>query len=101
MPIGEVVAEVIVRPLLEIVVGGFLYFFGWLTLMIISIGRLDLDSLSNLGRKPKNKAAWYTLDYNLWTTDNQKTRKIRAEFTCCIGFLSLGLIGIIIYFLTK
>ena len=55
MPLGEIIGEVILQPILEIAVCGIGYGVGFIVLKIGSLGKIKIAPLSTLGQKKKKK----------------------------------------------
>jgi hypothetical protein len=99
MPVGEFIAECLIRPVLEIVIGGFSYLTGALFLKVVSIGQIDLapmDSIHERNRMPKGQRDW-----SIWLRRPGKRSALKMEVVCMVGFLVWGVIGLCIYQATK
>lgn len=98
MPIGEIVAEVVIRPLLEFVLYALSYMTGFVLLKAITMGTIRLAPMDSLHEKNRKRSKWYQIDWSIWISRPGKGRMLRAESTCLVGFLVWALIGVAIYF---
>lgn len=97
--IGEFIAEVILKPVLEIVLGGIAYHSGALVLSILTFGAMPLAPLDSLGDRSPGKLPWH--QGILWRSRPGKRRELRAEWVCATGVLLWIGIGVLIYFLSR
>ena len=97
MPIGEILGELIIRPLVEVVVLGLFYGIGWGALKLLSLGRLKLAPFGTLGDKNRSKKRWYQIEWTIWLHRPMRGRTIRADFTCLVGLIVTAAIGLIIW----
>jgi len=98
MPIGEVIGELILRPILEIVICGIAYWSGYIVLKTISFGSMPLAPFTTLQEKNRSKQKWNQIDWSIWLHRPMKGRELKADVTTLIGFLCLVAIGVGCYF---
>jgi len=55
MPIGEVIGEVILRPIFEVVFYGLSYWTGYLFLKVVTLGTIRLAPLLTIEQKNRGK----------------------------------------------
>lgn len=101
MPIGEVIGEIILRPILEIVFYGLSYWTGFVVLKIVSIGTIRLAPLLTIHEKNRSKKRWHQIDWSIWLHRSMQGRALKAECTCLVGILAWVAVGLGIYFGTS
>jgi len=103
MPLGEVIGEIIIRPILEIVIYGLAYWTGYLFLKTVTLGSIRLapfTSIDEKNRSEKNKK-WYQGSWDMWLHLPMKGRFLKAECTLIVGFLVWLVVGLSIYFTSR
>jgi len=98
MPIGEVIGEIILRPILELVFYGICYWTGFILIKFTSLGRIKLAPLHTIHEKNRNKKKWYQVDSSIWLSRPMQRRALKAEFTCLLGMIIWITLGVVIYF---
>ncbi len=93
--LGEFVAEILVKPLLEIILGGAAYYTGAMVLSILTMGALPLAPLDSWGEKDRGKERWY--HWALWRSGPGRRNELKAEWVCLVGFLVWIAVGVSIY----
>lgn len=101
MPVGEVIGELILRPIFELVFYGLSYSTGYLVLKAVSIGSIRLAPLTTIQEKNRSKRKWYQIDWSIWLHRPMQGRALKAECTCLVGILVWVAIGFGIYFGTR
>ena len=101
MPLGEVIAEVILRPVFELVFYGVTYWTGFVFLKVLTCGAVRLAPLDALDEKRRGKRRWYQIEWGIWLERRGKGRMLRAEFTCLVGMLLWLGVGLGIYFANR
>ena len=99
MPIGEVIGEVILRPILEVVFYGASYSLGYVALKVITLGTLKMAPLKTVFRNHRSGRKWGEIDWSIWHS-SKKQRVLKADAVCLTGFLVATIIGAGIYFST-
>ena len=99
MPIGEVIGELILRPILEIVICGIAYWTGYLVLKAISFGSIPLAPFTTMQEKNRSKRKWNQIDWSIWLHRPMKRRELKADVTILTGILFLVGIGFVCYFI--
>lgn len=97
MPLGEIIGEVILRPIFEVVLYGLSYWIGVPILKLISLGNLQIAPAKTIGNKLKHKKKWYQIDWSIWLHQSKKHRVLKAEIACLVGTLALATTGYFIY----
>ena len=97
MPLGEIVGEVILRPIMEVVVCGLSYVTGYLVLKLVTLGNIDLAPLARLHERRGGKKKWYQVDWGLWIDASKSRKLLKAEWTCTVGIVILVAVGVAIY----
>ena len=98
MPLGEIIADIFIRGILEIIFYGLAYYTGAVFLILTSFGRLRLAPLATLHDKNRGEKWW---SWNLWLKRPGRGRALRAEIICLVGMLVWVIAGIAIYYFTK
>jgi len=80
MPLGEIIAEIIVRPIIEIVVYGIFYITGRVVLFACSFGQLRLAPIDAYGEKSEDS----DLRSGIWLRRPGQRPAIRAEVQCVV-----------------
>lgn len=93
--IGEFIAEVILKTILEIVLGGIFYHTGALVLSILTLGALPLAPLDSWGDKERGEDRWYR--WSVWRTRPGKRRELKAEWVAVAGVIVWIGIGALVY----
>ena len=101
MPVGEVIGELILRPIVELVFYGLSYWTGFLVLKSVSIGTIRLAPLATIEEKNRGRKKWHQIDWSIWLHRPGKGRALKAECTCLAGMLVWVAIGLGIYFGTR
>lgn len=101
MPLGEIIGEIILRPILEVVLYGLTYCIGFVILKLISFGSIKLAPLTTIEQKNRNKKKWYQIDWSIWIHLPKHGRALKAECTCLVGMVALAAIGFGIYFASQ
>ncbi len=101
MPIGEIIGELILRPILELIFYGLSYWTGFSVLKSCSLGRMRLAPLDTILEKNRSKRKWFQIDWSIWLELPRKGRFLKAECVCLVGMVvGIGL-GVGVYFLVK
>lgn len=98
MPVGEVIGELILRPILELVFYGLSYWTGFIVLKALSIGSIRLAPLMTIEEKNRSKKKWHQIDWSIWLRRPMQGRALKAECTCLVGIFVWFAIGFGIYF---
>ncbi|RJR44162.1 MAG: hypothetical protein C4576_13325 [Desulfobacteraceae bacterium] len=101
MPIGEIIGEMILRPILELVLYGLSYWTGFVVLKTVSIGTIRLAPLLTIQEKNRGKRKWYQVDWGIWLHRPMQGRALKAECTCLVGLLVWVAVGFGIYLGTR
>lgn len=101
MPVGEIIAEVIIRPIFELIFYGLTYWTGAFVLKASSIGNLRLSPLSTIHERNRGKRKWYQIDWSIWLHLPNKGRMLKAECVCLVGMLLWLGLGIGVYFVVR
>ena len=103
MPLGEVIGEIIVRPILEIVLCGIAYWTGFVFLKSVTFGAIRLAPFATIDERNRSerKQKWYQVDWNIWLHRPMQGRFLKAEWTVLVGILVLVAAGCCIYFGTR
>jgi hypothetical protein len=101
MPLGEVIGEVILRPILELVLYGLTYWTGFLLLKTVTFGTIRLAPLTSIEEKNRSKKKWPQIDWSIWLHRPMQGRALKAECTCLVGMVVLVAVGLGIYFVTR
>jgi len=101
MPIGEIIAEVILRPIIELVFYGLSYWTGFVVLKGSTFGCIKLAPLSTIGEKNRKKQKWFQVDWSLWIHRPMHGRVLKAGCTCMVGILAWAAVGFGIYLRTR
>jgi hypothetical protein len=99
MPIGEIIGELILRPILEIVFYTAAYYTGALALWILTFGQLRIAPFSSIETTNKGKNRWN--DWSIWLRRSSQPRVLKAECVCLVGLLLWIGVGVGIYFAWK
>ena len=102
MPVGEIIGEIIIRPIVEIVVYGLAYWTGFLFLKAVTLGSIRLAPFSTMDEKNRKekKMKWYQGDWDMWLHRPMKGSFLKAECTLLVGFMVCLILGLSIYFAT-
>jgi hypothetical protein len=100
MPVGEFIAEIGCRILLEIILYGFCYWTGYILLSALSFGRLQLAPFSTIEERNRKKGKKCSFDWSIWLHRPQKSKVLKAEATTCVGALVWAAIGLTIFLIT-
>lgn len=100
MPLGEVIGEIIIRPILEIVICGLAYWTGYVFLKAVTFGAMKLAPISMIDEKNRSKKnkKFYQVDWGIWLHLPMKGRFLKAECTIIVGFIIWLISGCVIYF---
>lgn len=101
MPLGEVIGELILRPILEVVVYGIAYWTGFAFLKAATFGSIRLAPLTTIYEKNRSKQKWYQADWSIWLHRPMQGRVLKAECTLIVGILVWTVVGFSIYFGTR
>ena len=99
MPLGEIVGEFILKPILEVIAHVVFYtvwfWTGFIFLELVSFGKLNLATPDRFGErnkhpkkknKKKEKRRW--LDCSLWLHKGKGSKcELKPETTACVGML--------------
>ena len=96
MPIGEIIAEIGLRLVVEILFYGIGYWIGFCVLKICTLGLITLAPFSTIEEKNKGRR----VDWSIYLYQNGR-KMLKAEITAFIGILFIIGIGCLIYFLQK
>ena len=101
MPIGEVIGEIILRPILEFIFYGLFYWAGFIILKTFSMGSIRLAPLLTIHEKNRSKQKWHQIDWSIWLHRPMQGRALKAECICLIGMLAWIAVGFGIYFYNR
>jgi hypothetical protein len=103
MPLGEVIGEIIIRPILEIVLNGIAYWTGFILLKTVTFGTIRLAPFTTMNDKnrSKRKQKWYQSDWDIWLHRPMQGRSLKAECTLIVGILVWVIVGCGVYFETR
>jgi hypothetical protein len=101
MPLGEIIGEVILRPILELVLYGLTYWTGYPLLKAVTFGSIRLAPLTSIEEKNRSKRKWHQIDWSIWLHRPMQGRALKAECTCLVGMLVWAAVGFAIYFGTR
>jgi hypothetical protein len=101
MPLGDIIGEVILRPILELVFYGLTYWTGFLLLKAVTLGSIRLAPLTSIKEKNRSKKKWHQIDWSIWLHRPLQGRALKAECTCLVGMMALAAVGFGIYFATR
>ena len=96
MPIGELIAGIGLRLILEAIFYGLFYWVGFLTLKVVSLGIIKLAPLSTIDTKNRSKKG-KKRDWGLWLHRPMQGKALKAEAVCTVGAAVCGLIGYFVY----
>jgi len=99
MWLGELIVDLLVRPIVEIVIGGLSYLTGAVFLKVVTVGQMDvaaLDTLHATNRTPNGERDW-----SIWLHRPGKRSALKAGCVIVVGFLVWAVIGLGIYQATK
>ena len=99
MPVGEFIAEIGLRLILEIVFYGIFYWAGFLVLKIASFGSIRLAPLSTIETKNRRKKG-KKRDWSIWLHRTMQGKVLKAEVVCTVGAIFCGLVGYFVYLAT-
>jgi len=98
MPLGEVIGELIIHPILEVVLYGLTYWIGFVVLKTVTLGSIRLGPLTSIEEKNRGKKTWHQIDWSIWLYRPLQGRALKAECTCLVGLMTLVTVGLGIYF---
>ena len=102
MPLGEIIAEIGLRIVLEIIVFGLAYWTGFIALKILSLGTLNLAPMKTMGRKNRGKTGKKQEGWRIWFFQRQmRGKELRMEITCLVGILIWILVGFCAFLATR
>jgi hypothetical protein len=101
MPLGEVIGEVILRPILGLVLYGLTYWTGFLLLKAVTFGAIRLAPLTSIEEKNRSKRKWHQIDWSIWVHRPMQGRALKTECTCLVGMMALGAVGFGVYLATR
>lgn len=93
MPIGEIIGEIILRP----IIAGLSYLTGYIILKCVTFGAIRLAPLSTMHQKNPDKQKWHQIDWSIWLERLGRGRMLRAEVVCLVGMIAWGLAGLGIF----
>jgi hypothetical protein len=96
MPVGEIIAEIGLRLVVEILFYGIGYWIGFCVLKICTLGMITLAPFSTIEERNKGRG----VDWSIYLYQNGR-KMLKAEITAFIGILFIIGIGCLIYFLEK
>jgi hypothetical protein len=99
MPIGEAIAEIVIRPIFELIFYGVAYWVGYLGLSILSLGQLKLAPLMSIDQKNRKKKG--KIDWSIWLHRPMQGRVLKAEVVCLSGLLFVAGAAFSYYFITR
>jgi hypothetical protein len=82
MPVGEFIAEMGLRLVVEIVFYGLFYWVGFFVLKVITFGGVTIAPLSTVGERHKARK----IDWSIYLYRSGK-RMLKAEFTALVGMI--------------
>lgn len=95
MPLGEFLAEVIVRTVFEIVFCGLAWLTGAAFLKTVTLGSLELAPLDTYGTLNRGKSRWN--DWSPWLKVPGTRKSLRAEWVCVTGICVWIAVGIALW----
>jgi hypothetical protein len=96
MPVGEFIAEIGLRFVLEVVFYGIFYWIGFAVIKAASFGSARLAPLSTIEEKNRRKKG-RKVDWSIWLHRPMQGKMLKAEAVCFVGMIVCGLIGYIVY----
>ena len=101
MPLGEIIGEVILRPILELLLYGISYWTGFIALKILTAGAIRIAPLTTITEKNRSRRKWHQIDWSIWLHRPMQGRALKAECTCVVGMIVWVAIGTWFYFGTE
>ncbi len=96
MPVGEIIAEIGFRIVVEILFYGIGYWIGFCVLKICTLGMITLAPFSTIDERNRNRR----IDWSIYINHNGR-RMLKAEVTAFIGMIFAIGVGCLIYVLQK
>lgn len=93
MPIGEIIGEVILRP----IIGGLSYLTGYIILKGVTFGTIRLAPLSTEGEHYSGRKKRRKMDWGIWLERPGRGSMLKAEVVCIVGMLAWCAAGLGIY----
>jgi len=93
MPIGEIIGEFILRP----IIGWLSYVTGYIILKGVTLGAIRLAPLSSEGQNFTFRKKRRKIDWGIWLERPGRGRTLKAEVVCIIGMLAWFAAGLGIY----
>ena len=99
MPVGEFIAELLLKDLVGTVLCGIGYGTGMVVLKLLTFGKLRIAPLNTLHeRKPKSR--WWQ-DWGPWFHQSKHPKVLKADYACLARLLVwLAAIGLIVTYVT-
>ena len=101
MPIGELIAEIGLRIVLEIIFYGLAYWTGFIALKVLSFGTVNLAPLTTIEERNRSKRKKKQIDWSIWLHRPMQGTALKAEMTCLAGILCWVAVGFGIYLATR
>lgn len=103
MPVGEFIAEIGLRLVLEIVFYGIFYWVGFCILKFVTVGTIRLAPLSTIDTKNRRKKGkkGKKRDWSIWLHRPMQGKALKAEAVCVVGAVVCGLVGYFVYLATR
>jgi len=105
MPIGEIIAETVLAPIVEVILLGTSYVVGYITVTVCSLGKIEPGSFSlHTSRKRKKKSKsrdkqkkkWYHIE--IFDKKRRKGRKVMSSDAVSVIGILVIVTGFLIYF---
>ena len=98
MPLGEAIAEIGIRLILEPALYAAGYGTGYVVLSLCSLGKLELASWTTIGERQrlKKKDRQWSFVFGIWRRSKGGGRQLTAEVVTCTGIVFWILVGIAI-----
>lgn len=101
MPLGEFIAEIGFRIVLEVVIYGVAYWTGYVVLKVVSFGRLRLAPLMTIEERNRSKIKRRQMDCSIWLRRPMQGKALKAEMTCVVGVMCWVAVGFGVYFVYR
>ena len=99
MPLGDAIAEIVIRPIFELIIYGVGYWVGYLVLSVLSLGQLKLAPLLSIDQRNRKKKG--KIDWSIWLHRPMLGRVLKAEVVCLSGLLFMAGAACIYHFTTR
>jgi len=97
MPLGEIIGEIILRPVLYLIINILSYGTGYIILKGLTLGAIRLAPLSSEGEHRSGGKKRRKIDWGIWLERPGRGRMLTAEVVCLVGMIAWVLAGLGIY----